>query len=68
MKIKKGDIVIDIYNYKRKILGVCGEIYFLSKQIGGHIHSKIDLLSIYDKTISKQELLENYEKYNRNML
>lgn len=30
MKYKKGDVLVDLYGKKVKILGVCGDVYFLS--------------------------------------
>ena len=53
MKYKQGDILVNIYGEYRRVLGVCGEVYFLSKLVSTQKHNDT---KVYDTSITQYEL------------
>ena len=53
MKYKQGDILVNIYDEYRRVLGVCGEVYFLSKLVSTQKHNDT---KVYDTSITQYEL------------
>jgi hypothetical protein len=57
-KYKENDILIDKYSDKRKILGVCGEVYFISQEnefeYASSVATKKDLEDIGYKLLKEE--------------